>query len=81
MKNYTAKMPNGMTVFCPSGDADEHQEMINRRDKVVRAYCQKQGWPTDATQLSIDQILQIRATDEWKNAGSISKSGSEGETE
>ena len=42
---------------------------IERRHKVVMDYCKKMGWPLDVEKLSIEQILEIRETKKWKDAG------------
>jgi hypothetical protein len=34
------------------------------------AYCRTKGWPEDAAKLSIEQIMEIRAQEGWKNPGS-----------
>ena len=44
---------------------------IEKRHKVVTNYCKKMGWPLDVEKLSIEQILEIRKTREWKDAGKI----------
>jgi len=43
------------------------EEAIQLRFKISMEYCEKQGWPLDPTQLTIDQILEIRELKEWQN--------------
>jgi hypothetical protein len=43
-------------------------EVIQLRLKISKEYCEKQGWPLDPAQLSIDQILEIRKLKEWQDA-------------
>lgn len=43
------------------------EEAIQLRLKISMEYCEKQGWPLDPTQLTIDQILEIRELKEWQN--------------
>jgi hypothetical protein len=51
------------------GANEKTVDIIAKRDKIVRDYCEKMGWPCDATQLSIEQIMEIRKQPEWVAAG------------
>jgi hypothetical protein len=44
----------------------EAQEVINRRQEIVVAYCEKMGWGTDYSKLTMDQIMEIRSQENWK---------------
>jgi hypothetical protein len=55
-----------------SGDDQERarvQGLIDARHAVAEAHCKANGWPTDPAQLTMAQIMEIRALPEWKNAG------------
>ncbi len=45
------------------------QRIVNARHQVVEAYCKAKGWPCDPEQLSMAQIMEIRALPEWQSAG------------
>lgn len=47
--------------------APGHADTILDRDAVVKSYCQDKGWNPD--DLTIEQILEIRALPDWINAG------------
>ena len=64
------KLPGGsgsVLVMGTQSDADRTQAVINARHAFTQEYCQEQGWPSNPDQLSIEQILQIRKQDGWKN--------------
>ena len=44
-------------------------EFAQRRHDFTKEFCQKQGW--DMSNLSIDQIVEIRKQPEWIKAGTI----------
>ena len=63
------KLPNGIgTVIVNGTDAEntEVERVIHARHAFATSYCTEKGWPTDATKLSIDQIMEIRAQPGWK---------------
>jgi len=41
------------------------EEIIKRRHEIVVNYCQEKGWSTNPTELSFEQILEIRKQREW----------------
>ena len=41
------------------------EEIIKRRHEIVVKYCQEKGWSTNPTELSFEQILEIRKQQEW----------------
>lgn len=45
--------------------APEHGDLITGRDAVVTAYCEAKGIAKD--DISIEQLLEIRALPEWQN--------------
>ena len=51
------------------GANEKTVDIIAKRDKVVREYCEKKGWPFDASKLSLEQIMEIRKQPEWVAAG------------
>lgn len=63
----------GVVVGAAPGEADEIQRKINARGAFVVKYAREQGWigpdeEIDVKKLSIEQILEIRDQDGWKNA-------------
>ena len=44
-------------------------DFFQKRYKIVIEYCKEKGWPLNAGDLTMDQILEIRALQEWKDAG------------
>jgi len=44
----------------------QSQEIINRRLKIVVAYCEKMGWEANPEKLTVEQIMEIRSQKEWK---------------
>jgi hypothetical protein len=44
-------------------------EIIDLRDKFVKSFCTSKGW--DKTNLSIEQVTEIRQTNGWKNPGML----------
>lgn len=49
--------------------ADDHmQRVLEARGAFVTAYCRSKGWPEDPDELTMEQVMEIRAQPEWKNA-------------
>lgn len=48
---------------------DNVQNVINARHDFSVRFCDQKGW--DFNTLSIEQIMEIRAQDEWKNAAKL----------
>ncbi len=44
----------------------EHEGLIRTRDQVVEKWCSEHGVAKD--EISIEQLLEIRALPEWQNA-------------
>lgn len=44
-------------------------EVLELREKFATEYCVKKGW--DKSNLSIEQVLEIRNNNEWHNPGLI----------
>jgi hypothetical protein len=51
------------------------EEIIKRRQKIAANYCQEKGWSTNPTDLSFEQILEIRAQQEWKDVPMLVSEG------
>lgn len=47
-------------------EAGEHQRVISGRADFAKKYAEENGW-SDLEQLSIQQILEIRKQEGWKN--------------
>jgi len=57
---------------------DKDQEIMHRRLAISAAYCRAKGWKfdiEDLSDLSIDQILEIRNTPEWKDVPRLVEEG------
>jgi len=49
------------------GLSPDQENYLQARGTFAKAYCEKQGWPADIKELTINQILEIRGQDGWKN--------------
>jgi len=66
----TIKLPGNLGSVITHGtqeDADRTKAVLDARHAFALKYCQEQGWPTELGELSITQVLQIRAQEGWKN--------------
>jgi hypothetical protein len=67
-------LPDGTEVTHNMDDADaaEAQRIVNGRHAFAVAYCMSKAWPYENLgKLSIEQILEIRAQDGWKNPTAV----------
>lgn len=63
----TIKIGGMHVVLTGTPAQDERTEAILRaRGRFMEAYCREKGWPTNPADLSITQILDIRAQPGWK---------------
>lgn len=65
----TLNLPGGAGTVALTGTAEQNAEterVLMARHKFSVAYCESKGWPTDGAQLTIEQILEIRAQPSWK---------------
>ena len=46
---------------------EQSTEIIQRRHQIVLDYCEKMGWEANPSTMTIDQIMEIRATSEWRD--------------
>lgn len=46
---------------------EKGEKILLTRDQIVTAYCEQKGW--DRNNLSMEQVLEIRAQKEWQDAG------------
>ena len=49
------------------GLSTDQEACLQARGVFFKEYCKNKGWPIDADKLNIDQILEIRTQDGWKN--------------
>jgi len=56
------RLMGGMEVY---GASPEQERILKGREAFVLAYTAKKGWNVDT--LTIQQILEIRSQDGWKN--------------
>ncbi len=50
------------------GYTDEQaKEVIRRRHQIVLDYCKTKGWDADTAKLSIQQVMEIRGQQSWKD--------------
>lgn len=48
------------------GSSPQHESLIRTRDQVVEQWCAERGITKD--EITIPQLLEIRALPEWQNA-------------
>ena len=48
-------------------EAGEHQRVLNARGEFAKKYAKENGWGEDLEQLSMQQIMEIRKQEGWKN--------------
>lgn len=53
--------------FGTKEEADKEQQILNARHAFSMQYMKEKGWGEDFTQLSIQQIMEIRSQEGWKN--------------
>lgn len=46
---------------------EQSNEIIKRRHEIVLAYCKEKGWDSDLSKLSLNQIMEIRSQQNWKD--------------
>lgn len=64
----TIKTPMGPAIHIGTeAEAKQVESLLEKRHRFVISYCESKGWPTELTQLSIDQILEIRSKSGWQN--------------
>lgn len=58
---HTNAVRDGLIAGSP-----QHESLIRTRDQVVEAWCKEHGIIKD--EITIPQLLEIRALPEWQNA-------------
>lgn len=48
------------------GLSSEQEAFLIARGEFAKEYCRKKGWPVEPEKLSIEQIMEIRQQDGWK---------------
>ncbi len=63
-------LPGGDLELHSSGDLSKDPEvrLIYNRGRFSQDYAARQGWSTDFSKLSFEQIIEIRSQPEWKHA-------------
>jgi hypothetical protein len=63
------KLPYGGVALTTGtrSEANRIQLIVDARYAFSKKYCQEHGWPLDAAELSIEQIMEIRGQEGWKN--------------
>lgn len=46
--------------------AEQQQEIINNRHEIVLAYCKEKGWDANPATMTMEQIMEIRSQQNWK---------------
>lgn len=64
MQNDEGFEIGGMKIM---GASEDDKRVLRGRDAFVQAYCAAKGWPVNPSELSWDQIMEIRSQDGWKN--------------
>lgn len=57
----------GVFLFGTAESIAEQERILYGRHAFYVAYCEARGWPTDGAKLTMEQILEIRSQDGWKN--------------
>jgi len=63
------ELPNGLKAI-QTGTPEQNQkqaDMLGKRHQFNLKYMKEKGWGNDLTQLSIEQIMEIRAQAGWIN--------------
>jgi hypothetical protein len=47
----------------------QFQRTVDERHAIAEAHCKAMGWPTEFTELSLEQIMEIRKLPAWIAAG------------
>ncbi|MBX4204858.1 MAG: hypothetical protein KW788_01555 [Candidatus Doudnabacteria bacterium] len=61
-KRLDLQLPGGMVVV---GVTEKEADVLRARHAFVEQYCRGKGW--DMLNLTIDQLLEVRAQPGWKN--------------
>ena len=57
-----------LTHATLSGNIDNKTKMLlTGKDKFAKDYCDKKGWEYSLKKLTIEQLLEIRRQEGWKN--------------
>jgi hypothetical protein len=56
-------------------EQEKVNEMIKRRNDFSFNYCKEKGWTTAIEQLTIEQIMEIRQQQGWKEIPSLIENG------
>lgn len=69
--NKSVSVPRTVEVggFTVSGVSDEQANLLKRREAFVKQYLAERGW--DANDLTIEQLLEVRAQEGWKNPAEV----------
>ncbi len=68
MSNRINLPGGGVTIHTgPAEEVPEAQRVIDVRYAFSMSYCRSKGWPEEPAKLSIEQILEIREQEGWKN--------------
>jgi len=54
-------------MFGTKSEADKTQSLLDARYTFVQQYCREHGWSERTEDLSLNQIMEIRQQDGWKN--------------
>lgn len=70
MSKIVTVLKNGTLIETTGNGMSEEQisKTIISRQQIAHDYCIKKGWSTNPSELSFEQILEIRELPEWKNA-------------
>lgn len=71
MSEINVVMPQGYMVKVSSNKHTESElkGVIFKREQIAHDYCVKKGWSIKPSELSFQQILEIRNQQEWIDAG------------
>lgn len=65
----TIELPDnlGTVTHGIQEEADRTKAILHARRAFTLKYCQEQGWPSNPRELLIEQVMQIRDQEGWKN--------------
>lgn len=66
----TIELPGNLGSVITRGtqeEASRTKATLDARHAFAQRYCQEQGWPSNPRELLIEQIMEIRDQEGWKN--------------
>jgi len=63
------ELPGGAVYINPGSDkeVEEIEHVLNARHSFALKYAEEKGWGKKVAELSLEQIMEIRLQEGWKN--------------